>query len=75
MMLTALTLDEKMDRFRLVPILSDTCYVHQLRSELMDEGAESDATFPGRRQVCNHHIPVALRLLLAPGEKPRRSNL
>lgn len=41
----------------------------------MDEGAEGDATLPRGRQVRDGHIPVALRLLLAPGEQPRRSDL
>lgn len=43
--------------------------------EPVDEGTEGDATFPRRRQVRDHHVPVALCLFLAPGEKPRRSDL
>lgn len=62
-----------MQRCRL--ILSDACYVHQLRFEPVDEGTEGDATSPRRRQVCDHHIPVAFRLFLAPGKEPRRSDL
>lgn len=60
---------------RLVLELSDVCYVHQLGFESVDEGTEGDATFPRSRQVCDHHIPVALGLFLAPGEKPCRSDL
>lgn len=49
---------------------SQMYYVHQLRLESVDEGTESHATFPGGCQVCDHHVPVALCLFLAPGEKP-----
>lgn len=50
-------------------------HVHQLGSKPVDEGTEGDATFPRRCQVRDGHIPVALRLFLAPGEQPRRSDL
>lgn len=65
----------KMQLCRLGLTLSDVRYVHQLGFEPVDEGTEGDATFPRRCQVCDRHIPVALCLLLAPGKKPRRSNL
>lgn len=55
-------------------ILSWVCYVHQQGFEPVDEGAEGDATFPRRRQVCNHHIPEAIRVFLAPSKKPCRSD-
>lgn len=51
------------------------CYVHQLRLEPVDEGAEGQATCPGGRQVRDGHGPVALRLFLAPGEKPGRPDV
>lgn len=53
----------------------DAEHVHQLWLEPVDEGAEGDAALPRGRQVRDGHTPVALRLLLAPGEQPRRSDL
>lgn len=53
----------------------DARHVHQLRLEPVDEGAQGDAALPRGRQVRDGHIPVALRLPLAPGEQPRRSDL
>lgn len=58
--------------FRCWPGLGD---VHQLRFEPVDEGTEGKAALPGGRQVCDGHIPVALCLFLAPGEKSRRPDL
>lgn len=55
--------------------VGDARHVHQLGLEPVDEGAEGDATLPRGRQVRDGHIPVALRLLLAPGEQPRRPDL
>lgn len=57
------------------PPTRDVRHVHQLRLEPVDEGAEGHAALPRGRQVRDGHIPVALRLLLAPGEQPRRSDL
>lgn len=64
-----------MQRRRLEVTLSQVFYVHQLRLESVDEGTEGQATSPGGSQVGDRHVPVALRLFLAPGEKPRRSDI
>lgn len=40
---------------------------HQLRPEAVDDGTQGQATPPGRGQVCDVDMLVALGLLLAPG--------
>lgn len=72
---TGFTVGGLMQCWRLIVFLSHVCYVHQLRFEPVDESTQGNATFPRRCQICDRHIPVALRLFLAPGKKPRWSNL
>lgn len=50
-------------------------YVHELRSEPVDQCTQGDAALPRRRQIRDGHIPVVLSLFLAPGEKPAGSDL
>lgn len=50
-------------------------YVHELRSEPVDQCTQGDAALPRRRQIRDGHVPVVLSLFLAPGEKPAGSDL
>lgn len=49
--------------------------LHEVGPEAVDEGAQRQAALPGGSEVTHVHVPVALRLLLTPGQQPAGSNL
>lgn len=50
-------------------------FLHELRSEVVNEGTQGQATLPGGAEVGDLHSPVALSLFLAPRQQPTGPDL